>query len=46
MGQARRASDECIFILMGKVIEHSPTVEMFVTPKHQETADYLEGCCG
>lgn len=46
MAQARRASDECIFMLMGKVVEHSPTVEMFVTPKHQETADYLEGRFG
>ena len=46
MAQARRASDECIFMLMGKVIEHSKTVEMFVTPEHQETADYLEGRFG
>ncbi len=46
MAQARRASDECIFMLMGKVVEHSKTVEMFVTPKHQETADYLEGRFG
>ena len=30
MAQARRASDECIFMLLGKVIEHAPTGEMFV----------------
>lgn len=46
MSQARRASEECIFMLMGKVIEHSATDKMFVTPKHQETADYIEGRYG
>ncbi len=46
MAQARRASEECIFMLLGKVIEHTPTGEMFVTPQHQETADYIEGRYG
>ena len=46
MAQARRASEECIFMLMGKVIEHSDTAELFVTPAHQETADYIEGRYG
>jgi phosphate transport system ATP-binding protein len=46
MAQARRASDECVFMLMGRVIEHSPTEEMFVTPGRQETADYIEGRFG
>jgi phosphate transport system ATP-binding protein len=46
MAQARRASDECIFMLMGKVVEHTDTGDMFVTPKHQETADYIEGRYG
>ena len=46
MAQARRASDECVFMLMGKVIEHAPTTEMFVTPRNQETADYIEGRYG
>jgi phosphate transport system ATP-binding protein len=46
MAQARRASEECIFMLMGKVIEHTDTAEMFVTPAHQETADYIEGRYG
>ncbi len=46
MAQARRASEECIFMLMGKVIEHSATDAMFVTPQHQETADYIEGRYG
>ena len=46
MAQARRASDRCVFMLMGKIIEHRPTAEMFVSPQHKETADYLEGRFG
>jgi phosphate transport system ATP-binding protein len=46
MAQARRASEECIFMLMGKVVEHTDTGSMFVTPKHSETADYIEGRYG
>ncbi|MGD2129302.1 MAG: phosphate ABC transporter ATP-binding protein [Lysobacterales bacterium] len=46
MAQARRASEECIFMLMGKVVEHGDTAEMFVTPAHKETADYIEGRYG
>lgn len=46
MAQARRASDECIFMLMGKVIEHTETGQMFVTPRQQQTADYIEGRFG
>ncbi len=46
MAQARRASEECIFMLMGKVVEHTLTSQMFVTPARQETADYIEGRYG
>ncbi len=46
MAQARRASEECIFMLLGKVIEHTATDEMFVTPQKKETADYIEGRYG
>ena len=46
MAQARRASEECIFMLMGKVIEHTATEQLFVTPKCSETADYIEGRYG
>ena len=46
MAQARRASEECIFMLMGKVVEHSDTASMFVTPRQRETADYIEGRYG
>ena len=48
MAQARRASDECVFMLMGKVVEHTKTEDMFVTPaiKRQLTtskADTVDG---
>ncbi len=46
MAQARRASDECVFMLMGEVLEHERTDRMFVSPKHQKTADYIEGRYG
>jgi len=46
MAQARRASDECVFMLMGRVVEHSPTDQMFVSPERKETADYIEGRYG
>ncbi len=46
MAQARRASEECIFMLMGKVVEHQKTDDLFVTPDQKETADYIEGRYG
>ncbi len=46
MAQARRASEECVFMLMGEVIEHGETTDLFVTPKDQRTADYIEGRYG
>ena len=46
MAQARRASEECIFMLLGRLIEHSATDEMFVTPARKETSDYIEGRYG
>ncbi len=46
MAQARRASDECVFMLMGKVVEQGATNDLFVTPRHKETADYIEGRYG
>ena len=46
MAQARRASDECVFMLMGRVVEHTKTEAMFVSPQKQETSDYIEGRFG
>jgi phosphate transport system ATP-binding protein len=46
MAQARRASDECIFMLLGERIEHSRTEDLFLNPKHPKTAEYIEGRYG
>src|SRR5687767_9569696 len=46
MAQARRASDECVFMLLGELIEHSRTEDLFLTPKNSKTADYIEGRYG
>jgi phosphate transport system ATP-binding protein len=43
MGQARRASDECIFMLLGEVVEHRRTEDLFLNPKNEKTAEYVEG---
>ena len=46
MSQARRASDECIFMLMGELIEHRRTEDLFLSPRDPRTADYIEGRYG
>jgi phosphate transport system ATP-binding protein len=46
MAQARRASNECIFMLLGELIEHSRTEDLFLTPKNPKTAEYIEGRYG
>jgi len=46
MMQARRASDECIFMLMGELVEHTRTEQMFLTPTNPKTAEYIEGRYG
>jgi phosphate transport system ATP-binding protein len=46
MAQARRISDECIFMLLGEIIEHRRTEDLYITPKDSRTADYIEGRYG
>jgi phosphate transport system ATP-binding protein len=46
MAQARRASDECIFMLLGKLIEHDRTEDLFLNPRNPKTAEYIEGRYG
>ncbi len=46
MAQARRVSQECSFMLLGEIIEHARTEDLFLTPKEERTADYIEGRYG
>jgi phosphate transport system ATP-binding protein len=46
IAQARRVSDECIFMLLGEIIEHSRTKDLFLTPSNPRTAKYIEGRYG
>jgi phosphate transport system ATP-binding protein len=46
MAQARRASDECVFMLLGEIIEHRRTQELFLQPADPRTAAYVEGRYG
>ena len=46
MAQARRASDETIFMLLGELVEHSRTEDLFLNPRDSRTADYIEGRYG
>jgi phosphate transport system ATP-binding protein len=46
MAQARRASDECIFMLLGELVEHTRTEDLFLHPKDPRTTEYIEGRYG
>lgn len=46
MSQAKRVSDETIFMYMGELIEMGQTDALFNTPKEARTAAYIEGRFG
>jgi phosphate transport system ATP-binding protein len=51
MQQAARASDMTVFLTMGDdragyMVEHGPTSDIFMNPKHQLTEDYVSGRFG
>jgi phosphate transport system ATP-binding protein len=46
MAQARRAGDECVFMLLGEVIGHRSTEDLFSNPHNPKTAEYIEGRFG
>lgn len=46
MAQARRVSDECMYMLMGELIEHGKTADLFLRPQRKETEMYIEGRYG
>jgi phosphate transport system ATP-binding protein len=43
LGQARRISAACFCMLLGHVVEHGSTLDMFLRPKQHETKMYVEG---
>ncbi len=46
MQQAARVSQKTAFFHLGKLIEYSPTSEIFTSPRHQMTQDYITGRFG
>ncbi len=46
MQQARRCSDETAFFYNGHLIESGPSEQLFESPAHPQTADYLKGSFG
>ena len=46
MQQAVRVSDDTAFFLLGEVIEHGPTEQMFSVPRDKRTEDYITGRFG
>ena len=46
MAQARRISHECIFMLLGEIVEHDRTEKIFLNTTNQKTSDYIEGRYG
>jgi len=46
MQQAARASDQTAFLLMGELVEMSPTSQLFTSPTDKRTEDYITGKFG
>ena len=46
MQQAHRVSDSVAYFLLGEMVEHAPTEELFNNPKDPRTSDYLNGRFG
>jgi len=46
MQQAARVSDWTGFFWLGELVEFAPTAELFTTPKHKLTQDYISGRAG
>ena len=46
MQQAARISDSVAFFLLGELVEHAPSAQLFKNPTDPRTADYLTGRFG
>jgi phosphate transport system ATP-binding protein len=46
LAQARRIADSTIFLYQGRMVEHTPTEQLFEHPTNEETAHYVSGRFG
>jgi phosphate transport system ATP-binding protein len=46
MAQAQRTSQDCIFMLMGEVVEQGKTSQIFEAPLEDRTRMYISGRYG
>ncbi|MDR0739899.1 MAG: phosphate ABC transporter ATP-binding protein PstB [Mycoplasmataceae bacterium] len=46
MAQAQRVSDETAFFWQGNIVEMGTTKQMFTSPKHKKTREYISGKIG
>jgi phosphate transport system ATP-binding protein len=46
MQQAARVADTTAFMLMGELVEHAPTEQIFSTPGDARTEQYVTGKFG
>ena len=46
MQQAARCSDYTAYMYLGELIEFNQTAQLFSSPTHQQTADYIQGKMG
>jgi phosphate transport system ATP-binding protein len=46
LAQARRVSDDTVFLNKGRLVEHGETKQLFENPRNEETAHYVTGRFG
>jgi phosphate transport system ATP-binding protein len=46
LAQARRVSDQVVFLNKGRLVEHGDTQQVFEHPAEEETAHYVTGRFG
>jgi phosphate transport system ATP-binding protein len=46
LAQARRVADDTVFLNNGRLVEHGETRQLFESPAHDETANYVTGRFG
>jgi phosphate transport system ATP-binding protein len=46
LAQAKRVSDQAIFMLDGEIIEQAPTAQIFMNPQSRLTREFVSGQIG